>query len=124
MNHEEYLARLEAPDDAGSEAVLAHVASCRLCRREQAFAESALRRLEPGRQSPVAQTAQWVAAAAVILVVALGFLELSRRDEPETKAVAAARYRIVGNSSGVVAYTPSGVVTGSVAPVRDREVER
>jgi hypothetical protein len=123
MNHKAYLSRLEEPDDTGSEAVLAHVASCRLCRREQAFAESALRRLEPGRRSPVAQAAQWVAAAAVILVVGLGFLELSRRDDPEKKA-GIARYRIVGDSSGVVAYTPSGVVTGSVAPTRDREVER
>ncbi|HEX9150099.1 MAG TPA: hypothetical protein VF958_13130 [Thermoanaerobaculia bacterium] len=37
---------------------------------------------------------------------------LSVRSEESPRAPTAARYLVVGNASGVVAYTPSGVVVG------------
>ncbi len=116
MTHEEYLARLEAftdsPDDI--EEVLAHAGSCRTCRREGRAVEKALTRMEPASRSVTEEVARWSAAAAVLALLVLG---IHREREPgrTTPAHGAARYLIVGDASGVVAYTPEGIVVG-VAP--------
>lgn len=123
MTHEEYVSRLESMPDAESGPVLAHVRSCGRCRAEQRFAETVLSDLLPTRRSPLIVTLECLAAAAVVLVIVGGMREMGRRDKPEVVR-SVARYRVVGDSSGVVAYTPSGVVTGSVAAAADREAQR
>ena len=124
MTHEEYLARLEtftdSTEDAG--AVLAHAGSCALCRRDWREADRALARLEPGRRALTEEVARWSAAAAVLVLVVLGFQGPAREPGRTAPPPAVARYLIVGDASGVVAYTPEGIVVG-VAP-RGRSSEK
>ena len=47
MTHEEYLAQCESFGDSDAGTVLAHVAACAVCRRDERRSERALSRLEP-----------------------------------------------------------------------------
>lgn len=124
MTHEEYLARVEtftdSADDTG--AVLAHASSCALCRRDERAVDRALARLEPGRRSLTEEVARWSAAAAVLVLVILGFHKAPREPGRITPAPGAARYLVVGDASGVVAYTPDGMVVGVVT--RESPIEK
>ncbi|GEM_PF-5451716 len=124
MTHEEYLARVETFTDSAGDAaaVLAHAGSCALCRRDERAADRALTQLEPGRRSLTEEVARWSAAAAVLILVILGFHREAREPWRTAPAPAAARYLVVGDASGVVAYTPEGIVVG-VAP-RGRASEK
>jgi hypothetical protein len=124
MTHEEYLARVETFTDSADDAaaVLAHAGSCALCRRDKRAADRALARLEPDKRSLTEEVARWSAAAAVLVLVILGFHREAREAGRTTPAPKAARYLVVGDASGVVAYTPEGIVVG-VAP-RARSSER
>jgi hypothetical protein len=117
MTHEEYQARIatftDSADDAA--AVLAHAGSCALCRRDERAADRALARLEPSRRSRTEEVARWSAAAAILVLVILGFHKEAREPGRTTPAPVVARYLVVGDASGVVAYTPEGIVVG-VAP--------
>lgn len=116
MTHEEYLSRLGGfTDSAGDvKVVLSHAGSCALCRRESRFVERVLSRLDPARRSLPEEVARFGATAAVLALILLGIHGLSvERGEPDVPQ--AAKYRVVGNASGVVAYTPSGVVVGLAA---------
>jgi hypothetical protein len=125
MTHEEYLARVETFTDSAGDtaAVLAHAGSCALCRRDERAADRALARLEPGRKSFTEEIARWSAVAAILVLVVLGI----HREAPERggshRSRPAARYVIVGDASGVVAYTPEGVVVGVVPRARSSEKE-
>jgi hypothetical protein len=124
MTHEEYLARVETFTDSADDAaaVLAHAGSCALCRRDERATDRALSRLEPDKRSPTEEVARWSAAAAVLVLVVLGFHKQAREPGRTTPAPGAARYLVVGDASGVVAYTPEGIVVG-VAP-RGRSSEK
>jgi hypothetical protein len=124
MTHEEYLVRVETFTDSADDAaaVLAHAGSCALCRRDERAANRVLARLEPDKRSLTEEVARWSAAAAVLVLVILGFHKAAREPGRTTPAPGAARYLVVGDASGVVAYTPEGVVVG-VAP-RGRSFEK
>ena len=113
MTHEEYVARLVAFTDSNGdvEAVLLHASSCASCRKERRFVERELSRLDPNRKSIGEEVARFAATAAIVAMVVLGMHEVSTRPRVESPQPAP-RYRIVGNASGVVAYTPSGIVVG------------
>jgi hypothetical protein len=110
MTHEEYVSRLEDFGDSPADvnAVLAHVSACAVCREEQRRAEKKLAALEPARPGRLEAVLRWAAAAAVVAVVAAGL-----RRPSEQPPAPAARYTIVGDASGVVAYTPGGIVVGT-----------
>jgi len=117
MTHEEYLVRVEilgdSPEDVNG--VLAHAGSCATCRKEQHSAEEALSRLEPQKRSLTEEVARWSAAAAILVLVVLGIHKEVGGAGSTGPPAKAARYLIVGDASGVVAYTPEGIVVG-VAP--------
>jgi hypothetical protein len=125
MTHEEYLARIERFTDSAGDAakVLAHAGSCALCRGDERLADRALARLEPGGKSLSEEIARWSTAAAVLALVILGFHRGAREPGRAAPAPAAARYLVVGNASGVVAYTPEGIVVGVAPPGRSSEKE-
>jgi hypothetical protein len=124
MTHEEYLARVGTFTDSAGDAaaVLAHAGSCALCRRDHRAADRALARLEPGRKSLTEEIARWSAAAAILALVVLGIHREAPERQGSNRSRPAARYVIVGDASGVVAYTPEGIVVG-VAP-RGRSSEK
>lgn len=113
MNHREFESRLDvfSDSDEDARAVLEHAESCAVCRRETRRADRALRALEQG--SPIGERiARWGTAAAAVLLLVVGLAgHFGNTARPATRP---ARYRIVGSASGVVAYTPSGVVVGLV----------
>lgn len=117
MTHDEYLAHLDRFTDSPKDVndVLSHARSCALCRKESRSASRALSRLDPGRRSIPEEVARFGATAAVVVVIALGMHRLSVRPPVPTVATEP-RYRIVGDSSGVVAYTPAGMVVGLAEP--------
>lgn len=122
MTHEEYVSILETAGDSApqAEAILAHTVSCAACRREHRRADRALAVLEPA-PSPVEKLARWGAAAAVLALLVGGLRSPSLR----APAVPPARYRVVGDASGVVAYTPEGIIVGArSARSSDKEVSR
>jgi hypothetical protein len=110
MTHAEYVSILETAEDSPRqiEAILAHTAACATCRREHRRADRALAALEPA-PSLVEKLARWGAAAAVLAVLVAGLRGGSWR----TPAATPARYRVIGDASGVVAYTPEGIIVGS-----------
>ncbi len=114
MTHEEYLAGLETFGDAPEEArgVLDHVAACALCRREQRQIDEFLDRKGAPRRSPLEAALRWAAAAATVAILLSGMRGPAARPAEST-----ASYRIVGDGSGVVAYTPDGVLTGTASTV-------
>jgi hypothetical protein len=117
MNHDEYLSRLEMESDEGALSILAHVSSCPACRGEQRAAEGALSRLEPGTSPRLEEICRVAAAVAVVAIAALGLRPGLASKPAEAPA---ARYRIVGDASGVVAYTPRGTLTAvSFAPGKE-----
>jgi len=122
MTHEEYVSRLDQFTDEDAAAVLAHAESCRVCRREGRQTEAELARLEPRRGSFLEEVARWAAVAAVLAVIVWG-LRLPPSTPPKP-AAAPARYRVVGDASGVVAYTPGGIVVGFGAKPLPKEVVR
>jgi hypothetical protein len=126
MNHEEYVSRIESftdsPEDAA--AVLAHAASCAACRRESREAESALARLEPKGASRIEEIARWSAAAAILALVVFGIHKEAREPGGPVRSDPEARYVVVGDASGVVAYTPEGVVVGVALRRRSPGEER
>jgi hypothetical protein len=125
MTHEEYLTRLETLTDSSEDAaaVLLHAGSCALCRRDARAADRALARLEPGRRSPIEEVARWSAAAAVLVLVVLGFQKPVREPGRTISPPTSARYLIVGDARGVVAYTPEGIVMGVAPRARSSETE-
>jgi hypothetical protein len=125
MTHEDYLARLETFTDSFDDAaaVLAHAGSCALCRRDARAADRALARLEPDRRSPIEEVARWSAAAAVLILVVLGFQKPAREAGLTVPPPASARYLVVGDATGVVAYTPEGIVVGVAPRARSSEEE-
>ncbi|MGH9316328.1 MAG: hypothetical protein ACRD1P_04395 [Thermoanaerobaculia bacterium] len=126
MTHEEYLSRLDDFSDstADLQAVLAHATSCKACRREQRLAERVLSWLDPPRQSRAAGVGLWIAAAAVLVVIGIGLRQPSSTPAKSPDAKPQARYRVVGDSSGVVAYTPGGVVVGTAVTSYEKGVIR
>lgn len=115
MTHEEYLSRLEGFTDSSEDAreVVHHAGSCASCWKERRFVERRLWRLEPARRSIAEEVVRIGTTAAVVAILVLGVHRLSVKPEEMASAPRAARYRIVGNASGVVAYTPSGVIVGT-----------
>jgi hypothetical protein len=111
MTHDEYLSRLDGFTDSGEDAgeVLRHAGACAACRKERHLVERALSRLDPGRRSIAEEVLRFGTTAAILTIVALG---VQRMSDVSPSAQPAARYRIVGNAAGVVAYTPGGVVIG------------
>jgi hypothetical protein len=103
--------------------VLLHAGSCALCRRDARAADRALARLEPDGRSPIEEVARWSAAAAVLVLVVLGFQKPAREPARIVPPPAPARYFIVGDASGVVAYTPEGIVVGVAPRTRSSEKE-
>ena len=124
MTHDEYLSRLDGFTDSPGDVteVLFHAASCAICRKETRTVNRMLSRLEPGRRSIAEEVARFLATAAILALVILG-IHRSGPEEPGTPSPAA-RYRIVGNASGVVAYTPSGIVVGLAANSAKKGVVR
>ena len=122
MTHDEYLAGLEDWTDADAEAVLAHAAACTACRREARRAETALDALD-GRPPGVLALRRWAAAAAFLALAGFGLWQ-DASPRPTPSEAAHARYRIVGDSSGVVAYTPAGIVVGTAARPSEKEIVR
>jgi hypothetical protein len=117
MTHDEYRSRLERFTDSGEDAseVLRHAGACTACRKERRLVERELARLDPDRRSIAEEIFRFGTTAALLAIVALGVQRMSvRSDEPG--GAQPARYRIVGNASGVVAYTPGGVVIGVAGP--------
>jgi hypothetical protein len=125
MTHEEYLARLETFTDSFEDAaaVLAHAGSCTLCRRDERAANRALARLEPDKRSLSEAVARWSAAEAVLVLVVLGFQKQAREPGPTIPPPTLARYLVVGDATGVVAYTPEGIVVGVAPRARSSEKE-
>lgn len=126
MTHEGYLSRLGDFSDspADLQAVLTHATSCKACRREQRLAERVLSRLDPTRRSRSAEMGLWIAAAAVLAVIVVGLRQPSSTSVKSADAKPQARYHIVGDSSGVVAHTPSGVVVGTFRRSHEKGVIR
>jgi hypothetical protein len=118
MTHDQYLSRLERFTDSGEDAgeVLRHAGACAACRKERRLVERGLARLDPGRRSIAEEIFRFGATAALLAIVALGVQRVSVRSDGSPSEQPAARYRIVGNASGVVAYTPGGVVVGVAGP--------
>jgi hypothetical protein len=114
MTHEEYLSGVAGFTDSNEdvEAVLLHASSCAACRKERRSVERELSRLDPNRKSIGEEVARFAATAAIVAMVVLGMREISIRTREAEATQPAPRYRIVGNASGVVAYTPSGIVVG------------
>lgn len=114
MTHEEYVARLAGFTDSNEdvEAVLLHASSCAACRKERRLVERELSRLDPNRKSISEEVARFAATAAIVAMVVLGMHEISTRTKEAEASQPAPRYRIVGNASGVVAYTPGGIIVG------------
>lgn len=114
MTHEEYVSGLVGFTDSNEdvEAVLLHTSACASCRKERRFVERELSRLDPNRKSISEEVARFAATAAIVAMVVLGMHEISTRTREAKAPQPAPRYRIVGNASGVVAYTPGGVVVG------------
>ncbi len=112
MTHDEYLAGLERFGDGPEETqlVLDHVASCATCAREQREIGRRLARDDRGRRSTSEEILRWAAAAVTVAILAIGM-----RGAPARRAEPTASYRIVGDGSGVVAYTPDGVLTGTAS---------
>ena len=123
MTHEEYLARVETFTDSGEDVarVFAHAAACAVCRKQQRAVEKTLARLEPKTKSLIEEVMRWSAAAAILVLV--GFHRETRGPARAAAPTSGASYRIVGDASGVVAYTPDGIVVGLAAPVRPAEKE-
>ena len=122
MTHEEYVSRLDQFSDEDAAVVLAHAESCDECRREGRQVDLQLLPLEPPHRSVVEEIVRWAAVAAFLAVVAYGL-------RPPTAAVSvpaksSARYRVVGDASGVVAYTPGGMVVGVAARPAPKEAVR
>jgi hypothetical protein len=115
MTHDEYLSRLEEFTDSSEDAreVLEHAGFCAACRKERRFVERELSRLTPARRSVAEEVLRFGTTAAFLAIVALGLHRMSVRPEETLSTPQAARYRIVGTASGVVAYTPGGVIVGA-----------
>lgn len=126
MTHEEYLSRLDGFADSPGDVkeVLSHAASCAMCRKESRTVGRMLSRLDPGRRSIAEEIARFAATAAILAIVLLGMHRLSVRPEEPMAPEPAARYRIVGDASGVVAYTPSGIVVGLASNSAEKGVTR
>lgn len=116
MTHDEYVSGLAGFTDSNedAEAVLLHASSCAACRKERRFVDRELSRLrlDPNRNSIGEEIARFAATAAIVAMVVFGMNEISTRTRGAEAPQSAPRYRIVGNASGVVAYTPSGIVVG------------
>jgi hypothetical protein len=126
MTHDEYLTRLDGFTDSPGDVkeVLFHAASCAICRKETRTVNRMLYRLDPGRRSIAEEVARFLATAAILALVILGIHRVSVGPEEPGAPSPAARYRIVGNASGVVAYTPSGIVVGLAAQSAKKGVVR
>jgi hypothetical protein len=120
MNHEQYLSSLEDFTDADAGAVLEHVAACASCRRDARRADQALASSPAARRSLAEEIARWAAVAALLALVAFGLRQQAVPERPSEVA----RYRIVGDASGVVAYTPGGIVVGTAARPSSKEIVR
>ncbi len=125
MTHEEYLSRLSTFTDSPEEVqkVLSHANACAQCRKDQRRMEAALSRLEPKQRSLAEQIVRWGLTAAVLVVIVVGLQRPPDRPAKPAAPVRQARYRIVGDSSGVVAYTPSGIVVGTVAQAQSSKAQ-
>ncbi len=117
MTHEEYLTRIEFFSDSADDvaAVLSHAGACALCCRDERAADKALAGLEPAGKSLAEELARWTAVAAIVVLIVLGF-QREARETGRPLVLTSARYVIVGDASGVVAYTPEGIVVGVAPP--------
>lgn len=113
MTHDEYLTRLDGFTDSSNdvERVLSHAAACAFCRRQTRVVERALSRLDSARRSIAEEVTRFGVTAAIVVMIVLGMNRLSV-GPPVPTVSGPPRYRIVGNASGVVAHTPSGIVIG------------
>lgn len=114
MRHEEFLSRMDGFTDSveDTNAVLLHASACADCRREARFVDRELSHLGPGRRSTAEEVARIAAAAAAVVMVVVGMHSVTAPSREPTVPRDAPRYRIVGDASGVMAYTPGGVVVG------------
>jgi hypothetical protein len=119
MTHEEFVSRLEAFGDSPEEveAVLGHVGACDVCSKEQQSAKRWLAKMESSGRSRYETVLRWTAAAVVAAVVVASIHHPVERRPPTV-----ARYRLVGDASGVVAYTPEGIVVGTAGPRAPQEL--
>ena len=113
MTHDDYMSRLASLSDspADTRAVLEHVGDCSVCARDQRFVDGRIGALDSSQPGWVEPVARWAAVAAMIALLVLG---LRRSSTSEAAVASEVRYRVVGNASGVVAYTPGGIVTGTI----------
>jgi hypothetical protein len=122
VTHDEYASRIETWTDEDATAVLEHARSCSACRRDGRLTANALAALLPARRSLAEEAFRIAATAAVVAVVAWA---LPAKKPLSADRLATARYRIVGTASGVIAYTPDGiVVTGAPGSTERKESSR
>ena len=120
MTHDEYASRIDNWTDEDAAAVLEHAGACSECRGEARRAANALASLTPPRRSRAEEALRIAATAAVAALVVWMLPSNLRQSEP---SAGAARYRIVGTSSGVVAETPEGVVAAG-QPELDKHIHK
>ena len=125
MTHEEYVSQAASLSDSELDvaAVLAHVDRCFQCHAQRQLVERQLARLDPPRRSFAVEAAQLAAAIATVALIVAGLRASPKPASPKPEPPRA-RYRIVGDASGVVAYTPSGVIAGSATLRSPKEVQR
>ena len=125
MNHDQYVSKLELFTDDDAAEVLRHVTVCAACRRDARRVERLLASGRPPRGFWSLRFEDLSAVAAVAATVAIVLLHLpagpgtARPSQPRPTT----RYRIVGDASGVVAYTPAGTLT-AVSFSRGKERSR
>lgn len=115
MTHDEFQERLDAFTDSAEDAVavLSHAASCAVCAADRRAVERELARAGRPRGSAAETLARSAAAAVAIVVLVLSFSRgagnLSAAP-PRSRTVL-----VVGDASGVTAYTPSALLIGTSA---------
>lgn len=125
MTHEEYVSRAASLSDSPVDvaAVLAHVDTCFECHAQRRLVRRQLDRLDPPRRSFAVEAAELVATVATVVLIVAGLRASPKPASPKPEPPRA-RYRIVGDASGVVAYTPAGVIAGSATVGSPKEVQR
>jgi len=123
MTHDEYLENLATftDSDADVRTVLSHAGSCAVCRSDRRRVERRLASIDGPRRTRAERLARAAAAAAAVVVLVLSF----SRGAGNLSAPPARRTLVVGDASGVVAYTPSAVLIGTSArPAAGQENSR
>jgi len=124
MTHDEYLENLETFTDSDADVrnVLSHARSCAVCASDRRSVERLLASIDGRRGTGAERLARSAAAAAAVVVLVLS---LSRGAGNLAAPPPRPRTLVVGDASGVVAYTPSAVLIGTSArPAAGQENSR